>query len=514
MYKNNQKISVFIVLALIVLFLGWNSVSASSVPSVTTGSADFISSRNVSLNTSVNPNGSYTQVWFQIDTTNSPLNSRGHQGAGSGSSFVNIKAGIINLRIDTTYYYRAVAQNSNGTVYGEIRSFNTSSGSNSSSSNGNSTSYNGNISSGGYNNTGAPLVMTNGPASVSANSAVLNGSINSNNLQTQFWFDFGATSNLGQKTSVQTLNAGNSWQLVVGNLSGLENGKTYYYRIAAQNNSGTSFGESRSFIASVSNQSSGQVLGTNSASSGTVKNTSSGSNSTIANTNNVLVKKQINSRPSFVSLEYSLNDNGALVMVADDIKPKSGEEFTHTIVYKNDSPHTFSEARLKVIIPSEAQYVSSNLEPVKIAGNIIEFNLGNIEGGSQGAVVVSSRIKEGVPFGKNLIFTSVLTYKDIAGLQLATTSYLTIGIGDSESNSLSASLGGFVFSNIVWLIALGLVGLMGTLTYSLVKVRKGNGNGHSKKEDEFGFTSIPSTFEPPTPIVPMGRPDIFQPVKR
>lgn len=520
MYKNNQKISVFIFLALVVLFLGFNDASASSTPSLTTGPADFISSRNVSLNASVNPNGAYTQLWFQIDTANPPIISRGHQGAGSGNSFVNIRAGIINLRLDTTYYYRAVAQNSNGTVYGEIRSFNTSSSggssssNNSNSSNGNYTYYNGNTSSGGYNSAGTPLVTTNGPASVSANSAVLNGSINPNNLQTQFWFDFGVTSNFSQKTSVQTLNVGNSWQLVAGNISGLETGKTYYYRVVAQNSSGTSFGEIRSFTASAANQYGGQVLGSNSTTSnGSSKNTSSGSGS-VANTGTV--KKQTNSRPSFISLEYSLNDDGALVVVADDIKPKPGQEFTHTVVYKNDTGYTFSESRLKVIIPSEAQYVSSNLEPIKIAGNIIEFNLGDIETDGQGAVVISSRIKDNISAGKNLIFTSVLTYKNKTGIQLATTSYLTISIGDHNNTSLSASLGGFGFSNIVWLIALGLVGLMGILTYGLVKVRKrngnGNGNGNSKKEDEFGFISAPATLEPS--IVPMGRPDIFQPVKR
>lgn len=495
-----------------VLFFGLNSVLASSAPNITTGLVDFISSRNVYLNASVNPNGGYTQVWFQIGTENPPLSSRGHQGAGSGSSFVNIKAGIINLRIDTIYYYRAVAQNSNGTVYGEIRSFNTSSNSNSGSSNGNSNPYNGNTSYGGYNGTGAPIVATNGPASISANSAVLNGSINPNNLQTQFWFDFGITQDFGQKTSTQTLNAGNSWQLVAGNLSGLENGKTYYYRVVAQNNSGINRGELRSFIASAMSQSSGQVLGGVSAGNGGPKNTSLNSNSTAVNV--ATTKKQVNSRPSFISLEYSLNDSSALVLVADDIKPQSGEEFTYTVIYKNDTRYAFSESRLKIIIPSGAQYVSSSLEPIKIAGNIIEFNLGDIETDSQGIVVVSSKIKEGTSTEKSLIFTSVLTYKDTAGTQLATTSYLTTNISDSDNAPLSASLGRFGLSNIIWLVALGLVGLMGVLTYGLVKIRKRNGNGNRNnvKEDEFGLDSVSATFEPT--LSPMGRPDIFQPVKR
>src|SRR3989344_4903637 len=165
--NNIGKTTLILLIALVTLFFCLDSALASSTPSITTGPADFISARNVYLNTSVNPNGNYTQVWFQIDTNNPPLNSRGHQGAGSGTSFVNIKAGIINLRLDTTYYYRAVAQNSHGTVYGDIRSFSTISGSGLNSSNPNSAFYNGDTSFGEV-----PLVATNGPASVLVSSAV------------------------------------------------------------------------------------------------------------------------------------------------------------------------------------------------------------------------------------------------------------------------------------------------------------------------------------------------------
>ena len=515
MNTNKRTIAVLTIFTLFASILAFNTVSAASSPSVTTGSANMISSRNVSLNASINPNGLYTQVWFQIDTNNPPNTARGHQGIGSGASSVNVQAGIINLLLDTTYYYRAVAQNSNGTVFGELRSFTTSSDGGTSASGSTSgssgTVTSGNTSTYGSSTSGptAPLVETNGPASVSATSAVINGSINPNNADTKFWFEFGLTYSFGKKTSIEPAGSGNTWTLVTGNLSGLETGRTYYYRVVAQNNFGTAIGDTMNFTTSTSGSNtntsgSGQVSGaTTTGSVGSATNSGgavAGATSTGTGDSLVSSSNPADIRPSFISLEYSLADNGALVVVADDIRPGPGDDFTYTIVYKNDSASAFNESKLKVIIPIEAYFVDSNIEPLEISGSIVEFDLGDIKPGEQGAVVVVSRIRDEVASETNLIFTSVLTYKDRLGVQLATTSYLTTKTSRSDA-VLSASFLGAIFgsSAMLILIALGLLILMAILTYTMVKVRKRNEKNNKKAShtrDEFVLDNIPSTFEP------------------
>lgn len=485
-----SKISILVIVALMTSSFGL-AADAQTAPNVTTGQVVFVAARNVFLNATVNPNGNNTDVWFQIDTVQPPTRTQGYQGVGSGTSSINVQAGVINLLLDTTYYYRAIAQGSGGLTFGDIKSFRTpvsnevySSGGSGVTLNNSNSSFNSNPSSNG-GNIGSPLVTTNGPASVSINSVVINGSVNPNNAQTNFWFEFGVNLSLGQKTTVQSLSSGNSWQLVTGNLFGLESNRIYYYRVIAQNSQGTSFGDIRNFTTGVNQTGGGgQVLGSATVAPSTIKTPS-----ILPRTNSS--SSSVNARPSFISLEYSLNNGGSLVVVADNLKPRPGEVFSYTIVYKNDTQYSFDEASLKVIIPTEADYIDANIEPSRLSGNMIEFGLGNIIPDSQGAVTVTAKVKETTEPGTNMIFTSVLSYKDRLGVQLATTSYLTIVVGEGETASLSASLMSFWGSSgILPSAVIGFLAIFGLLIYGFVKTRNGKKNG---KEENDG---VPSVFMP------------------
>ena len=523
-----KTISIFAIIALMTSGFSFSAYAQGS-PSVTTGQASFIAARNVYLQATVNPNGSYTNVWFEFGENSNPTSTRGHQGIGSGTSTINVQAGVINLKLDTTYYYRAIARNSSGTVSGSVVSFKTPVDESSYSGNGGSSGSGYTPNSNYSSNSGsdaplAPTVSTNGPASVGSTTAVVNGSVNPNNVYTTYWFDFGSSPSLGQKTSVQPAGVGNTNQLVTGNFSGLIPGATYYYRATAQNSQGTASGEIKSFTTSTSGSSSssgstgGQVLGATSSING---NGSNSGNSVKAGSPNT---SSINSRPSFISLEYSLGSNNALVLVADDAKAMPGEEFSYTIVYKNDTQHSFSDANLKVIIPSEADYVGANQDSFRTSGNVSDFDLGDIISGGQGEVVVVVKIKETAQVGSNLIFTSVLGYKNSLGVQLATTSYLKVLI-NPPLTSLSGSaslLGLFSGTATLWLIALGLIILLAILTFRLLRLRSKN---KSEEEDSGSiFETIPPAILKPEPVsipplsrpnfteAPMGKPDIFQPV--
>ena len=519
------KVNLYMPLLLIAMFLtGFSITQAQSVPSVSTGPATLMSSRSVMLNMDVNPKGNNTQIWFEIGTSQLFGSNRGHQSIGNGSSSVAIRVGLINLSLGTTYYYRAAAQNSGGVSHGETKSFTTStesnSGSGANSSNSNGSSNTSNISSGSGNSTttdvGTPLVASNGPASVSINSATVNGSINPNNSQTNFWFEFGPTASLGLTTSVQSLSAGNSWQLVSGSLTGLDSGKPYYYRVVAQNGYGIRRSDLVVFTTSVGSMGSGgQVFGAVSG-SGSSGNKStrivSGGGQTIDETVNNNSELSNDSNLS-ISLEYPVSDNGDLVLVADDAKPKPGEEFGHTIVYKNTSFESFNEVNLKVIIPVGTSYIGSSVEPSGIYGNVLEFDLGTIGPNSQGVSAVVVKIKDEVSPGVNLIFTSVLSYINQSGVSRTSTAYMIVKAGTSGQGSSESSLLGSLFGSVLgsegslWLVALILVVSMSVLVYRLLKIRKAINSG---SQDDIDIDRIPATFEPVE--VPMGRSDIFQPV--
>ncbi|QII12859.1 exported protein [Candidatus Kuenenia stuttgartiensis] len=95
-----------------------------------------------------------------------------------------------------------------------------------------------------------PTVTTGSATDVTTNSATLNGTVNAGGLSTTSWFEYGETSgSYGSKSSTQSASGSKGTTVSIG-ISGLPAGKTYYYRIAAQNSAGTTYGSKMSFTTS------------------------------------------------------------------------------------------------------------------------------------------------------------------------------------------------------------------------------------------------------------------------
>jgi uncharacterized repeat protein (TIGR01451 family) len=95
-------------------------------PDVTTKNATNIDSTSATLNGRVDGNGLSTRAWFEYGTNYSLGHSTSQNSYGSDST--NYNKSISGLRENTTYYFRAVAENSEDTVYGDILSFITNNG--------------------------------------------------------------------------------------------------------------------------------------------------------------------------------------------------------------------------------------------------------------------------------------------------------------------------------------------------------------------------------------------------
>jgi bacillolysin len=94
-------------------------------PGVTTGAASGVTHEAATLNGSVDPNGSATTYRFEYGTASSYGSSTASQSAGSGTSGVDVSAGVSGLAAETTYHFRLVASNAAGTSYGSDQTFST-----------------------------------------------------------------------------------------------------------------------------------------------------------------------------------------------------------------------------------------------------------------------------------------------------------------------------------------------------------------------------------------------------
>lgn len=103
--------------------------TSAKAPAVTTGSADTLTSSTAVLHGTVTPNLAATNYWFEYSTDSLLdsvlLQSTETVAVGEGANPIPIDKSISGLNPKTTYYFRIVAENSQGTVRGDKVTFKT-----------------------------------------------------------------------------------------------------------------------------------------------------------------------------------------------------------------------------------------------------------------------------------------------------------------------------------------------------------------------------------------------------
>jgi len=202
----NNKIILVGLLALAMVLPGSFVAAQSAVPSVSYPSpaATSITADSATLNANVNPNGSSTNIWFEIQGVGGPF---GSQNIGSGTSNVAVTYNATGSQPGTLYSFRVVAVNANGSTNGSYQSFST-------------TSVN------------APSISSPQAGSITTNSAVLSASVNPNGSSTNIWFE---ASNSSGPLAPQNIGSGSSNVAVSYTLSNLAANTEYSFRIEAVN---------------------------------------------------------------------------------------------------------------------------------------------------------------------------------------------------------------------------------------------------------------------------------------
>ena len=199
----------------------FTTLTATGPPVVTTNPATLIASFSATLNGSLNPHGLTTTVSFQYGTTTA-YGSTTPMQTQTGSTYRDIAANISGLSPNTLYHFRIVATNSAGTRFGGDRTFTT------------------------LSVTGPPVATTNPATFIASFSAMLNALLDPHGLTTSVHFDYGTTPSYGLTTAPQN-RAGNTFQAVGANVTGLTANTLYHFRVVASNGAGTTMGSDRTF---------------------------------------------------------------------------------------------------------------------------------------------------------------------------------------------------------------------------------------------------------------------------
>ncbi|MHB1118269.1 MAG: phage tail protein [Minisyncoccota bacterium] len=416
---------------------GWGNNCGNAVVMVSTRNTD-VSGDFAVLNGYVDPNGTNDTVrWFEWGGSQALGNSTQKLAHGSvASSFGSTLTGLVS---NTTYYYRAVARNSSGTVYGSILSFTT-----------------------GYTNTitgntiaVAPTATTLLATELTSVNAKLNGLVfTSAGQPSNAWFEWGTSSTLGNKT--QTYGVGSLPAIKHSDfLTGLTSGQTYYYRVVAENPYGRTYGTIVSFVAERRATASDTTVVIN-----TPVRAAAAQNTTV-----------VNRSSSTSSLAMLAIDGGAEVIV-------SAEKRSYHIMWKNESTKSLKNVVLRVSLPSSMKFESATNGSYSSVDNTVTVDIKTLEAKQGGELFIFATADRRLPQGQLVVVTANMVYTDVRGVQGDAIAYVTHR-GEQAQNDLTANIfgaGSFVPTTILgWMTLLVLVlalVLLGNHLYGRLSVVK------------------------------------------
>ena len=371
----------------------------TNLPIVTTNAVNGVGTNYATLNGFINANGgSSVSAWFEWGTSASSFASYGNitpqnnYGNTSGTSYSYVLGG---LQSNTSYYYRAVAQNASGqVVYGNQMSFTTTG----------TPIYNPPYippynPCGIFNSSCTPTAITTFASNIGQTSARLNGlglinNSNSTSSSLNGYFEWGATQSLGRTTATGYIGNGVS-NPFYSSLFGLSPNTTYFYRAVVTNQYGTSRGDIVTFRTNPVN---------------TVVNTETNTN-VITRTNTVYRDVVVNtntstnlvagiSKPSLVFLGVNCNNQV--------LRP--GDVFECVVNWKNVSNKNLSDVLLRVGFPKELTFLQASRGYFSEIDNAVIVEIVNLAPGEEVSMVFTTRVRTDAQLGKVVIVAGSLVY--------------------------------------------------------------------------------------------------------
>ena len=179
-------------------------------PEVTTQSATNLTASSATLNGLVNPNNDATTVVFEYGTSTAyGQTANAVQNPFTGTTNQAASVGISNLKPDTTYFYRATANNSLDETIGGNQTFTTS--------------------------PAAPTVQAQEAEEVTDTTATLLAIVNPNGLPTRVEFEYGPTTSYGTTVEAENSPISVGSTAAFAEITGLIPNQTYHFRATATN---------------------------------------------------------------------------------------------------------------------------------------------------------------------------------------------------------------------------------------------------------------------------------------
>ena len=341
-------------------------------PDVETRNATNIDDDRATLRGYVDTDGQDVRVWFEWGERRSDLDEDTDRSSyrDNNRSFSET---IRGLDANTTYYFRAIAQNRDGDRdRGSIKSFRTDS--------------NGSVNLCSFGNC-RPTAVTTLATNVDHNSARLNGlGIIPTTSLTNGYFQWGTTTALGRTTPSSVIGSTGS-NGFYSSLFSLSPNTTYYYRAVVTNQYGTSLGDIRSFRTG-SAPSIGVVAGA--------------STSQVVHTVTQVVEEEEDACPCPKLVWLAIENNSEAVY--------AGQIVEYRVRYKNVTEENLEDVVVQVLLPRELSFMSTTRGYFSEVNNAIVVDLGNVFADEDGSFIITAGVNSNAEIGKLVVTTANLAY--------------------------------------------------------------------------------------------------------
>jgi hypothetical protein len=202
-----------------------NDRSFATADTIVTGASSAVTATSATVEGTLNPEGTlYTECLFEYGPTvaygSTALCTESPASIGEGSVPITVHADLSGLTLGTSYHYRLVGVNPDGSAPGADKNFKTS---------------------------GPPAIEAAWAESAVLSEATLKAKLNPEGSPSTYHIEYGTDSSYGQSTPEANVGADKTSHTVTSLLEGLTPGTVYHWRVVATNSVGVSEGSDHTF---------------------------------------------------------------------------------------------------------------------------------------------------------------------------------------------------------------------------------------------------------------------------
>ncbi|MBU2263646.1 fibronectin type III domain-containing protein [Patescibacteria group bacterium] len=426
---------------------GGGGGGGSCLPIITTKPASFITKDSASLRALINPQGRSTSGWFEYGKSYALTLRTTTTHVGSGSVDTDLLRYLPNLDSNTTYYFRAIAENNCGKAQGSILSFTTEIGVQPPV-----------IPSPSPSPSPTPTPLTPTPPIIKdfsltkeiKNLTFPNGTVHINASFIGDTLEYYLNIKNNQSTALNDILVKD---IIDGHFEFIEadlkidsssSGNTLYWKIDSIKPEETKI---------ITYRIKTKIVEESTIIPKVLKAEVNGV-SIISNEATTILN------PTLMSLDISADKNHV----------NRNEEFTYTIRYRNIGIADVDNTLLKVSLPAYINFKDADKNYTD-EGNVLFFNLRRVNKNEAGTIHINVQVNKDAPAAESLVATAVLDFTDVFNDPQPNISVSAVVMVESGFFGLSSAVGVFGKMDFwLWLILLLIAGFVFGIFYTRYKI--------------------------------------------